>query len=360
MYGTIDTKTYEYDGEGRPLKEVSEVTDERNPGEVNTVVREYTYGEDGSRKTTINGSDVADGGSVYFDRSGNIEKAIGNGTTLEYLYDENGRCTGLSENHGCVLEIKYYEGTDYVIHTEFRGEGSIASYNDFDPEKMLFECSDGTKIKWKAGTEEEKQAVESIVACVDASYADENNYFISVAWEQFLLVDAGLFSGGPIEYSDTPEMETANKFVRGLFSATPEEAAEHVEIIYKAGGSDGTGETGIVSTDSKELSDFVSKKLGNTPTDECLEKIIADRLYYKPLEIAKKRRGEIAVSDLELDSMESSDKDVSVYKFYADVTYVEYGKLFDTVVGTITLTKDGSSWKVSDITLVSPLYDNLK
>ncbi len=361
LYGTIDTKTYEYDGEGRLLKEVSEVTDERTPDDVNTIVREYTYGEDGSRKTTINGKDLTDGGAVYFDRNGNIEKATGNGTTLEYLYDENGRFTGLSENHGCVLEIKYYEGTDHVIHTEFKGDGSVASYNDFDPEKMLFKCSDGTKIKWKPGTKDEMQAVESIVACVDANYADENNYFISDAWEQFVLVDAGLFSGGPIEYSDTPEMETVNKFVKGLFSATPEEYAEHAEIIYRAGGYDGeTGETGIVSADSKELSDFVMKKLENTPTDECLEKIIAERMYYKALEIAKKRRGEITVSDLELDKMESTGKDVSVYKFYADVTYVEYGRLMDTVVGTITLIKDDSSWKVSDVSLVSPLYDTLK
>ncbi len=362
LYGTIDTKTYEYDGEGRPLRETSETTDERQSGKITTVVREYIYGEDGSRRTTINGAEI--GGSIYFDQYGNIVKeAVGDSTTLKYLYDEQGRCTGTEEDGGNGVRMTYYKDTDYAICREFVCDDETASYarTDFDPEKMLYECSDGTKIKWKAGTKEEKQAAESVVACDHASLADENTYFISFAWEQFVLADAGLFSGGPISYSDTPEMETANKFVRGLFSATPEEAAEHVEIIYKAGGSDGSaGGTGIVSTDSKELSDFVLKKLENTPTDECLKKIIAERIYYKPLEIAKKRRGEITVSDLELDSMESSDKDVSVYKFYADVTYVEYGKLFDTVVGTITLIKEDSLWKVSDITLVSPLYDTLK
>ena len=359
------TVTYEYDSEGRIIKEISESTDEREPGNKVTTVTEYIYGEDGSVTKTVNGNPA--GYSMTLDNNGHIISVEDEGGSTKHIYDEKGRFIGTKDKNGNGWEVKYYKGTDLAIHREYKdGDGKTVSYLDFDPETMLYKNNSGVRIKWREGTEEEKKAAEAVAKSTDDAVCEENTYLISGAWEQFLFADMGIFGGGLMSYSPEPgtEQETEEKakaeasgtvsiFLDNLLSATPQQAQEHDEILKRAWNLPDmkTDETGIVTADDEELMQFVANKLFVSVTGKCLEQITAQRLYYIPLSLAKQYSQPVTASDIQLTEMSESGDSSAAYSFSAKLILSETGDEVMSAAGSVNLNRVDGLWNVDYVTV---------
>ena len=123
-------------------------------------------------------------------------------------------------------------------------------------------------------------------------------------------------------------------------------AVEQAVDVSAASGS----EPGLVSVDDSGLMAFYQAQFGDSMTQECLEKTLANRLPTRIAALADRYGDKLETSDLQFTQSRKDGQHIT-YSFSARLQTVREQTAVASVSGTIPMVKEDGVWKASDITL---------
>lgn len=141
-----------------------------------------------------------------------------------------------------------------------------------------------------------------------------------------------------------PAQKQAQFIVEQLLTCS--NAVEQAVDVSAASGS----EPGLVSVDDSGLIAFYQAQFGDSMTQACLEKTLANRLPTRVAALADRHGDKLEAKNLQLTQSHKDGETVS-YSFSADLQTVAAQTSVAAVSGTITMVKEDGMWKASDITL---------
>lgn len=143
--------------------------------------------------------------------------------------------------------------------------------------------------------------------------------------------------------------QQSQKALNQLLSCTLQQA----EDFDKAAAADlasmeaaADGEVGMAQGDD-EVRDYFKKRFGDSMTDECIEELAKSRTFYRSIALAKDFGSDIEAGEIEF-TKRSDDQEC--YTFFAEIK-TSAGDPVAAAEGTISMEKDGTEWKASQITL---------
>ena len=139
--------------------------------------------------------------------------------------------------------------------------------------------------------------------------------------------------------------QSAQSALEHVLSCTVQEAAdfETASEEIKQAAAD---ETGIVSVDGLET--YFQGRFGDDLTEDCLNKMMADRTIAVSIKLAEQYQSDILAEDIQL-TKRSGNEDM--YDFEAKLVTVADSKQIASVTGVVTMEESQSSWKISNLTL---------
>ena len=137
----------------------------------------------------------------------------------------------------------------------------------------------------------------------------------------------------------TVQVETA---LNSLLSCTMEEAEKFDAALAPTSSTEGTG----ISSQGDALDALLAERYSDSMTEDCINKLAANRTFYRSVKLAKDNNCDIQISELKL-SAESGDK--NTFGFSAVLT--ANGAVVDSVSGTVRMTTVNSQWKADLITI---------
>lgn len=166
-------------------------------------------------------------------------------------------------------------------------------------------------------------------------------HFLWIILLVFLLILACVLFGHSMRSSSETQAESA---LITLLSCTQEQAASIDAALTPQISAE--SEPGISSGDDR-LEVLLTEQYSPYMTDICIQKLLQNRTFYKSVSLAKKHTSDIILSELSLSQRSGS---ADVYNIRA-VLKDSNSQQVAAVSGSISMQKDGSIWKASDITL---------
>lgn len=160
-----------------------------------------------------------------------------------------------------------------------------------------------------------------------------------------LLVIAAAVFGYKRKVSNSEQQ--SQKALGRLLSCTMEqvgefEAAADAAMALAAAADD---EPGLVQAD-EELRDYFVEQFGDFMTNECIEDLVMSRTFGNSIALAKELNSDIEAGEIELTKRSGGE----CYTFSAEIKTTAGTPAADAQ-GTITMEKDGTEWKASQITM---------
>ena len=121
-----------------------------------------------------------------------------------------------------------------------------------------------------------------------------------------------------------------------------ETASEEIKQAAEETGD----ETGIVSVDGLET--YFQGRFGDDLTEDCLNKMMADRTIAVSIKLAEQYQSDILAEDIQL-TKRSGNEDM--YDFEAKLVTAADSKRIASVTGVVTMEESQSSWKISNLTV---------
>lgn len=142
--------------------------------------------------------------------------------------------------------------------------------------------------------------------------------------------------------------QSAQSALEHVLSCTVQEADDFEtasEEIKQAAEETGD-ETGIVSVDGLET--YFQGRFGDDLTEDCMNRMMADRTIAVSIKLAEQYQSDILVEDIQL-TKRSGNEDM--YDFEAKLVTVADSKQVASVTGVVTMEESQSSWKISNLTV---------
>ena len=142
--------------------------------------------------------------------------------------------------------------------------------------------------------------------------------------------------------------QSAQSALEHVLSCIVQEAADFEtasEEIKQAAEETGD-ETGIVSVDGLET--YFQGRFGDDLTEDCLNKMMADRTIAVSIKLAEQYQSDILAEDIQL-TKRSGNEDM--YDFEAKLGTAADSKKIASVTGVVTMEESQSSWKISNLTV---------
>ena len=129
--------------------------------------------------------------------------------------------------------------------------------------------------------------------------------------------------------------------INSLLSCTVEEAEKFDAVLAPKLPTEGVG----ISSQGDELSAYLAERFGESMTEDCIEKLAANRTFYRSVKLAKDNNCDIVMSELKL-SAESGNKNT----FDFSAVLLANGKEIETVSGSVRMVNT-NEWKADLITI---------
>lgn len=165
--------------------------------------------------------------------------------------------------------------------------------------------------------------------------------FLWVILLVFLLLLACVLHSRSMRSSSETQAENA---LIALLSCTQEQAVSIDDALTPQVSAE--SEPGISSGDNR-LEVLLAEQYSPYMTDPCIQKLLQNRTFYKSASLAKKCASDITLSELSLAQRSGSSDIYNIRAVLKDSTDQQVA----AVSGSISMQKDGSIWKASDITL---------
>lgn len=140
--------------------------------------------------------------------------------------------------------------------------------------------------------------------------------------------------------------QSAQSALEHVLSCTVQEAADLASEGIKQAAEETGDETGIVSVDGLET--YFQGRFGDDLTEDCLNKMMADRTIAVSIKLAEQYQSDILAEDIQL-TKRSGNEDM--YDFEAKLVTAADSKQIASVTGVVTMEESQSSWKISNLTL---------
>ena len=163
-----------------------------------------------------------------------------------------------------------------------------------------------------------------------------------------ILVCVMAIAGCGKQQAGSGSEQSAQSALEHVLSCTVQEAADFEtasEEIKQAAEETGD-ETGIVSVDGLET--YFQGRFGDDLTEDCLNKMMADRTIAVSIKLAEQYQSDILAEDIQL-TKRSGNEDM--YDFEAKLGTAADSKKIASVTGVVTMEESQSSWKISNLTL---------
>lgn len=134
----------------------------------------------------------------------------------------------------------------------------------------------------------------------------------------------------------------AEEALNSLLSCTMEDAAKFDAALTPKLSSQEPG----ISSQGDELSALLAERYGDSMTDNCINKLAANRTFYRSVKLAKNYNSDILMSELKL-TAESGNKNT----FGFSAVLLANGAVVDNISGFVQMVNDSSGWKVDLITI---------
>lgn len=159
-----------------------------------------------------------------------------------------------------------------------------------------------------------------------------------------LLVGVWFLTGCSTAKTEPASQAPAEEVLQMLLACTQEQA----EAVQAAATPQLPQENviGIVVGDNM-LENLLRERYGSCFTEAGMEKLMANRIFYKSVSLVEQYSEGIETSEL---TLESHGDTLDVYSYQATLKTTS-GKTVGTAAGTISMQLDGENWKANDITL---------
>lgn len=141
--------------------------------------------------------------------------------------------------------------------------------------------------------------------------------------------------------------QSAQGALEHVLSGTVQEAADFETASEEVKKTVETGnETGLVSVDG--LENYFQERFGDDLTEECMNRMMADRTIAVSIKLAEQYQSDILTEDMQL-TKRSGDE--NMFDFEAKLVTAADSKQVASVTGVVTMEESQSSWKISNLTV---------
>lgn len=141
-----------------------------------------------------------------------------------------------------------------------------------------------------------------------------------------------------------PEKQ-AQSILERLFSCTLQQAEEMIAAAFPTEVGKPDGGIGIV-TGPDTRAEYFTALFEDCMTEECINVLLANRVFSRSISLAQKYDSDISMTDLELVERPSME---GLYTFSANLQ-TSAGNSVAVAFGTISMERVGKDWKASKIT----------
>ena len=148
--------------------------------------------------------------------------------------------------------------------------------------------------------------------------------------------------------ADSGSEQSAQSTLEHVLSCTVQEADDFeaaLEEIKQAAAETGD-ETGMISVDGLET--YFQGRFGDDLTEECLNRMMADRTIAVSIKLAEQHQSDIQAEDIQLTEKSGAE---DMYDFEAKLVTSADSKQVASVTGVVTMEESQSSWKISNLTV---------
>ncbi len=163
-----------------------------------------------------------------------------------------------------------------------------------------------------------------------------------------ILACVMVIAGCGKQQSGAGSEQSAQTALEHVLSCTVQEAADFEtasEEIKQAAAETGD-ETGMISVDGLET--YFQGRFGDDLTEDCLNRMMADRTIAVGIKLAEQYQSDILAEDIQLTEKSGAE---DMYDFEAKLVTSADSKQVASVAGVVTMEKSQSSWKISGLTL---------
>jgi len=147
--------------------------------------------------------------------------------------------------------------------------------------------------------------------------------------------------------SGTGSEQSAQSTLEHVLSCTVQEAADFETASEEVKKAAETGdEAGLVSLDGLET--YFQGRFGDDLTEECMNRMMADRTIAVSIKLAEQYQSDILAEDIQL-TERSGDEDM--YDFEAKLVTTADSKQIASVTGVVAMKESQSSRKISNLTV---------
>lgn len=142
--------------------------------------------------------------------------------------------------------------------------------------------------------------------------------------------------------------QSAQSALEHVLSCTVQEAAdfETASEEIKQTAAETGNETGLVSVDGLET--YFQGRFGDDLTEECMNRMMADRTIAVSIKLAEQYQSDILAEDMQL-TKRSGDE--NMFDYEAKLVAAADSKQIASVTGVVTMEESQSSWKISNLTV---------
>lgn len=141
--------------------------------------------------------------------------------------------------------------------------------------------------------------------------------------------------------------QSAQSALEHVLSCTVQEAADFETASEEVKKAVETGnETGLVSVDG--LENYFQGRFGDDLTEECMNRMMADRTIAVSIKLAEQYQSDILAEDIQL-TKRSGDE--NMYDFEAKLVTAADSKQIASVTGVVTMEESQAVWKISNLTV---------
>lgn len=142
--------------------------------------------------------------------------------------------------------------------------------------------------------------------------------------------------------------QSAQSALEHVLSCTVQEAADFETASEEVKKTAETGdETGLVSVDGLET--YFQMRFGDDLTEECMNRMTADRTIAVSIKLAEQYQSDILAEDIQL-TERSGDEDM--YDFEAKLVTAADSKQIASVTGVVAMKEESQAvWKISNLTV---------
>ena len=158
-----------------------------------------------------------------------------------------------------------------------------------------------------------------------------------------LIITAALFAIAMILMQNGSRATVqAEKALNSLLSCTLEDVEKLDAALTPQLPSSEPG----ISSQGAELSAYLAEHFGESMTDNCIEKLAANRTFYRSAKLAKANNCDILMSELKLSARGGSEDTLS---FSAVLT--ANGSTVERISGSVRMVNEATEWKADLITI---------